>query len=112
MRLVFADTFYWAALVNPRDEWHQRVKAISHTLAQTRLITTDEVLIEFLNFFSSYGTYLKNSAVLRVRDIMQNSRTQVIPQTRGSFLAGLALYGQRIDKGYSLLHLNEYNAPA
>ncbi len=55
MRSLFADTFYWAALLNPKDTWHQRVKAFNRTLAQPRLVTTDEVLTEFLNFFSAYA---------------------------------------------------------
>jgi predicted nucleic acid-binding protein len=102
MRLVFADTFYWTALINPRDEWHQRVQVFSRTLSQTHLVTTDEVLIEFLNFFSSYETYMKSGVVQGVQDILENIRIQVISQTRESFLAGLALYAQRLDKGYSL----------
>jgi hypothetical protein len=41
MRQVFADTFYWTALLNPRDEWHQRVKAYSvNNLGFVYLVTT------------------------------------------------------------------------
>ncbi len=25
MRRVFGDTFYWIALLNPRDDWHKTV---------------------------------------------------------------------------------------
>jgi predicted nucleic acid-binding protein len=37
-----------------------------------------------------------------VRAILANPVIRVIPQSRGSFLAGLDLYIQRPDKGYSL----------
>nr|WP_201768013.1 hypothetical protein [Acaryochloris sp. CCMEE 5410] len=60
MQLIFADTFYWTALINPRDQWHQQVKALSPKLFQQHLVTTDEVLIEFLNFFSTSNAYMRN----------------------------------------------------
>ena len=48
MRKVFADTFYWLALANSRDQWHEEAKRLSANLRETALITTEEVLIEFL----------------------------------------------------------------
>ena len=61
MRLLFADTFYWAALLNPRDDWHNRVREYSNNLTQTVLVTTDEVLTELLNFFMSLYLYVQSS---------------------------------------------------
>jgi uncharacterized protein len=46
MRTLFADTFYWVALINPGDDWYSRVLSISQSLGQIRLVTTDEVLTE------------------------------------------------------------------
>ncbi len=96
------DTFYWVALLNPRDAWHQRVKVFNFTLKQSRLVTTDEVLTEFLNFFSSYELKMRLGSAQRVQDILQNSNVKVIQQTHESFLVGLFLYKQRPDKEYSL----------
>lgn len=102
MKLVFVDTFYWIALTNTQDAWHDRVKAIQRSLLQSRLITTDEVLTEFSNYFSTAGSYMRNGVLQRVQSILQTEQIQVMPQTRASFLAGLSLYAQRLDKGYSL----------
>jgi len=102
MRTIFADTFYWAALFNPRDEWHLTVKNFSKTLVSVRLITTDEVLTEFLNFYSAYDSKIRQGAIQRVQDILQNDYVQVIPQSHSTFLAGLELYKKRADKEYSL----------
>jgi Uma2 family endonuclease len=102
MRTLFADTFYWAALLNPRDEWHSTVKSFNKNLVGVRLVTTDEVLTELLNFFSAYDTKMRQGATQRIQDILQNDYVQAIPQTHGTFLAGLELYRQRIDKEYSL----------
>lgn len=50
MNVVFVDTFYWVALANPRDNWHERVKLASSALGPVRMLTTDEILVEFLTF--------------------------------------------------------------
>ena len=44
MRRVFADTYYWIALLNDRDQGHAAAQAISQTLGRASLITTQEVL--------------------------------------------------------------------
>ena len=48
MKIIFADTFYWVALINPKDQWHQQVKLFSRFLDSTQIVTTDEILTEFL----------------------------------------------------------------
>ncbi|RUR85837.1 type II toxin-antitoxin system VapC family toxin [Chlorogloeopsis fritschii PCC 9212] len=102
MRTVFADTFYWAALLNPRDEWHLAVKSFNKNLVSSRIVTTDEVLTEFLNFFSAYDIKMRQGAIQKVQDILENDYVQVIPQSHNTFIAGLELYKQRADKAYSL----------
>ena len=47
--LVFADSFYWVAVLSPRDPFHARVMAWGRNLGTTRLFTTDEMLTEVLN---------------------------------------------------------------
>jgi hypothetical protein len=44
MSRVFADTVYWVARINPRDQWHAAYQAVSGQA----LVTTDEVLDEVL----------------------------------------------------------------
>ena len=102
MKRLFADTFYWIALSNPRDQWHQRVLAFQTALATYRLYTTDEVLIEFLTFYSEGAPPLRRRAALFARNILANPFITVLPQTRTSFLEGLSLYEARLDKGYSI----------
>jgi|ERR1017187_3491998 predicted nucleic acid-binding protein len=102
MKTVFADTFYWIALANPKDEWHQAAINASKRLGQVHLVTTDEVLVEFLAFMSGYGSVLRGKAVERVKKIRTNPNITLIPQTRQSFSNGLQLYEGRPDKAYSL----------
>ena len=57
---------------------------------------------EFLAHFSSYGSQVRSQAARTVRDSMNDPATEVISQSRQTFLAGLDLYEARPDKEYSL----------
>lgn len=102
MRHAFVDTFFWVAVANARDQWHDATMMVSQSLGEVRLTTTDEVLVEFLTLLSSYGAEMRRAAVRLVRSIFEDPNILVRPQTRNSFMAGLALYEARLDKAYSL----------
>jgi predicted nucleic acid-binding protein len=101
-RLLFADTFYWVALLNPGDAFHAEVVAFGRGFGTARLITTDEVLTEVLNWFGRSGPYWRSQATSMVHDLRSDPDTQVLPQSRAEFDAALALYEARTDKAYSL----------
>ncbi len=94
---VFADTFYWIALTDSTDAAHKRARQVTDDL-----VTTDEVLTEYLNFFSASQEFMRREIVLTVEDILQDPGVTLIPQSRETFLAGLSLFRTRADKGYSL----------
>jgi predicted nucleic acid-binding protein len=102
MIAAFADTFFWIALTNLKDQDHQRVTSFARSSAPTKIFTTEEVLTEYLNYFAGWGIRLRDSAALNVQSILQTPEVQVIAQTSASFQAGLSLYRSRLDKGYSL----------
>lgn len=102
MRQVYADAVYWVALTHRKDQWHQRAVEVSQQLGVVQLVTTDEVLDEFLSFFSGYGTEMRVQVAHAVRGLLTDRAVRVIPQSRQSFLAGLDLYEARPDKAYSL----------
>jgi predicted nucleic acid-binding protein len=98
---VFADTYYWIALMNKRDSAHRAVMEHTRKLAPRSVVTSDEVLTEFLAFCAS-DALLRGTAGRAVSGLLSNPDIRVIPQSRNSFLDGLALYNSRPDKGYSL----------
>ena len=48
MNRIFADTFYWLALSSPTDQWRTSVLKAIATLDHLSIVTTEEVLTEFL----------------------------------------------------------------
>ena len=98
---MFADAFYWIALLHAGDQWHQRVVAFTETLAAHHLYTTDAVFDEYLAAYSASVSYLRQRAAT-VRRLLASPEVTVIHQTRELFLEGLTLYEARPDKEYSL----------
>jgi len=103
MRIVFADAFYWIAMTVPDDPWVDVVTSVGAELGAPHLVTTDEVLTEFLSHLSSRGPYLRRLGAELVRRVLDDEEVTVLPQSRESFLRGLHLFQERLDKGYSLV---------
>ena len=100
MKLVFADAVYWIAIFLTGDAWAEAAAAAS--LEDARLVTTEEVLAEFLTGVSAYGERTRRLACGLVREILSDPEIEVVAQSHESFLGGLALYEKRPDKQYSL----------
>jgi uncharacterized protein len=66
-----------------------------------QIVTTDEVLSEFLTAFR-HNADLRSTAALQVKSIFDDPSIMVIPQSRQTFEEGFALYQARPDKKYSL----------
>jgi predicted nucleic acid-binding protein len=101
MRRVFADSLYWIAVAAPKDQWHARVVEASRALQGARIITTEEVMIEFLNAFR-HNADLRRAATVMFRGIQGDPGSIILSQSHQSFLAGYGLYEARPDKAYSL----------
>lgn len=71
-------------------------------LGQFSDITTDAVLLGFLNSLSKYGLHIRNIAIQMVKEILNNANVKVVPQGRDLFLKGLKFYEDRQDKEFSL----------
>ena len=102
MNEVFVDTAYLIAATRRDDQWHEAAVEASRKLDGVSLVTTDEVLSEFLTAVSGGGPRLRAEAATRVREMLDASDIRVVPQSRQSFMDGLIRYQGRSDKAYSL----------
>lgn len=110
MNQVFVDTVYWVATVRPGDQWAEAARSAKTSVGAVRLVTTDEVLSEFLAALSAGGPEVRRVAVEVVRAIYNDPNVRVIPQTRETFLKALERYERRLDKEYSLTDCSSMNA--
>lgn len=97
--MIFVDTGYFLAVLNPRDRLFERAQRWSETIREP-LITTQFVLVELLNSFSDPVDRPKAHAA--VVDVLASKSWEVVEASAEWFLEGLATYNTRNDKSWSL----------
>jgi predicted nucleic acid-binding protein len=102
VKAVFADAGYWIALLHPHEGLHEKASQASRSLGQTRLITTEMVLTEVLNYYSNRGEQLRKASAELVNQLRQNPSISVVPQTSVQFEDARSHYANRPDKDWSL----------
>lgn len=103
MNTLFVDTNYLVALTNPKDQWHIRAREAQNEIGVVRLVTTELVLIEVLNYFAAGRAEFRRAAAKLVRRLLADPDIETIAHTPDVFLDALALYESRFDKSYSLI---------
>src|SRR5260370_4251222 len=101
MRRVFADTGYWIALVNPRDQVHAKAVRVTQELSPVRILTSEMVLTEVLDSFSDAGP-LRHAVGSMVQRLRGNRDVIIVPQTSEQFESALRRYKQAAEKSWSL----------
>lgn len=99
MKRLFADSFYFIALLNERDAAHERATQFSR-LNRAELATTRWVLAEVADALSD--TAWRANAGAFVEFALSAPGFTVVEDSDELFKRGLHLYRQRADKGWSL----------
>lgn len=98
MRQVFADNFYFLALLNQRDEAHQR--AVEAAAVIERMVTTEWVLTELADGLAP--SRRRQMFVETRRQLLADADVQVVPFDPNLYEEGVQLYAARPDKEWSL----------
>jgi WD40 repeat protein len=96
---IFADSFFFIALLNPSDQHHAAVVAASSGLSAP-LVTTEPVLIELADALSAPANRLRVAAFCA--GLAEDPGTRVVPLDSRLFGRALDLYSGRPDKDWSL----------
>jgi predicted nucleic acid-binding protein len=99
MKETFADTFYFLALLNPRDQAHTKAQEIGQGL-EGRLVTSEYVLIEVGDAMSrpqDRGRFLT-----LVETLAGDSDVEVVTSDSELLSQGIDFYRKRPDKDWPL----------
>ena len=97
--MIFVDTGYLLALYNPPDPHHAAAMAWSNRVGEP-LVLTDYVLLETVNAMSRRRS---RPLALAVVDLVgRDPQFAVVAASDDLLAAGLALFGDRSDKDWSL----------
>ncbi len=101
MNVVFADTHFFLALLNPKDAAHQAAVQFISSF-NGRLVTTEWVLVEVAGRAAS-PVHLRQPFVRFYDDLKENASAVVLDADHAYFERGMDLYRQRSDKEWSLV---------
>lgn len=99
MNAVFADTFYYLAILSESDAAHDKVVQLSRSLAG-RTVTTAWVLAEVADALAA--PRLRGLFPTLYSRLRENQNVTIIPPTAEYFEQGIELYAHRPDKEWSL----------
>jgi len=99
MSEVFADAFYYIALLNPSDRFHAAAVKATQAL-RGPLVTTHWILVELADALSAPSVRQLTSRFLQ--SIEADPNTRIIQPDTAWYTLGLSLYGSRPDKSWSL----------
>ncbi len=100
MRRVFADAFFYLALLDPHDSAHETACVACSDGTIEGYVTTPWVLMEVANMLA--GSRARMRCAIFLRELRGSHSTRIIPATDELFERGLALYENRADKAWSL----------
>ena len=99
MRTVFADAFYWFALLSERDRAHNKAVAFNNGF-DAKLVTTDWVITELADGWSKIPT--RSCFWTTLEFIDSEPGIEVVEPSQELWRAGIDLFRDRPDKEWSL----------
>ena len=99
MTMAFADTSFYQALLNPKDNWHKSATKVSNVY-RGNVVTSEYVLCE-LGALMSHG-HLRQLFVALVEQLESAPCINIIHGSHQAFELGLSLFENRPDKDWSL----------
>jgi uncharacterized protein len=95
----FADTFFYLAVLNPRDATHDRATSLSGQL-RGGIVTTEFVLLELAD--GMVRPPARQAFVRLCASLRHDPEVEIVPASTELWNAGHDLYADRPDKEWSL----------
>ena len=108
MKEVFADTGYWVAMISSDDVLREAVERATDELGAVRLVTSEMVLVEVLNFFARGGDRARSAAVEAIRNLNHDSDVEIVAQSSAQFAKAVDRYASRLDQTWSLVDCSSF----
>ena len=104
MSVVFADSGYWVALINPLDALRAVARRVSGDLGPIEIVTSEMVL----NHFSRLGPRLRGAAVDAIGEMVNDPKVEVVELSSAFFNSALVRYASRPDQRWSLVDCSSF----
>ena len=102
MRVVFADSGYWIALLNSSDQLHERALEVRDDVSGCTIVSSEMVLVEVMNYMSGGGRTLRQAASALLEELLDDPDVEMVMQTSRQFETASRMYAARPDQTWSL----------
>ncbi|MFM9904051.1 MAG: type II toxin-antitoxin system VapC family toxin [Pyrinomonadaceae bacterium] len=100
MKITFVDTFYVVALINVRDEFHEKANELVDVYDKTPLLITDAVLLEIGN---SLAREYKPEAIEIFEEFFSSPDIEIVRLDETLLHKAFDLYKTQTDKTYGMV---------
>jgi predicted nucleic acid-binding protein len=104
-KITFIDTLFVVALINQRDQCHQRAVELAGEYDGQLFLTTDAVLLEIGN---ALARNYKAQAIEVIEHFLSSPDVQVVRSTPALFEEAFALYKTHQDKEWGLVDCTSF----
>ena len=110
MKELYGDTGYWVAQLLPDDALHTVARRLTDALtADTRIVTSDLVLVELLNHVSAIGIRARFEAISICNDLYADPAVLIVPGGSSTQLReAMRMYEKFYDKYWSLTDCSSF----
>lgn len=102
MNEVYADSGYWIAMLNRHDQWNLAAVQATQQTRGRKIVTSEMVIVEFLNGVARYGAQSRSQAVVTARGLYNNPNIEVIEQSSIQLAMAMQRYAARLDQRWSV----------
>ena len=92
---VFADTFYWVAVLNPKDSAHFDAVETRQLLGEIIVVTTETVLIEVLNYLPNTAYSPENRRLMPFGQLSKMTKSNTF-RTRPTFFSKHSIFTKSV----------------
>src|SRR5262245_53540015 len=103
---VFADTAFFVAGLNARDQHHEAANRLAIDYAG-QVVTSYWVLLEAANYFAA--SLNRGTAGKLIDAVLTDPQVECVQPDAEAFSSGLSLYRDRLDKDWSLTDCISFN---
>jgi predicted nucleic acid-binding protein len=109
MEEIFADTGYLIAIQKESDFLHRRAIELSNELfGYEKIVTSDLVVIETLNYFSGYGALARESAFTLLSQFSMDPGIEIVCFNADLFIGAGRLYRTAFDRSWSFTDCSSF----
>jgi hypothetical protein len=102
--IAFADTGFYVALLNPRDQLHS-IAMTASVAYKGEILTTEYILIELGNYLCAIA---RVPFVRFCEELRRDTRTEIVRSSSGLFDRAIDLYDARKDKTWSVTDCSSF----